>query len=118
MSSMARVIFLVDCTDLMRRRRTRSLPPATSDRLVVPVDPLFREDGLRPATGERTLRVGLGLGVGLVGASAARRLELVADALDGGLDGRDVGDVTGAPYPITHVALASPDSFKHIGLAS
>src|SRR3546814_2523717 len=116
MSSMARVIFLVDCTDLMRRRRTRSLPPATSDRLVVPVDLLFREDGLRPATGESTLRVGLGLGVGLVGASAARGLELVGEALDGGLEGRDVLDVTGAHDAVEHVAVASTEPFEELGL--
>src|SRR3546814_12977360 len=103
MSSMARVIFLVDCTDLMRRRRTRSLPPATSDRLVVPVDLLFREDGLCPATGESTLRVGLGLGVGPVGASAARGLELGGEALDGGLEGRDLLDVPGAHVAAEHV---------------
>src|SRR5438477_11931745 len=50
MSSMARVIFLVDCTLRIRRRSTRSLPPATSG------SPLLAR--------LRARRLGLGAGLG------------------------------------------------------
>src|SRR2546425_11073416 len=63
-SSMARVIFFVDCTDRMRRRRMRSWPPAMA-RL------LLRLEGFGRCLGTGRRRVGrsdVGLGNGRLGA--------------------------------------------------
>src|SRR3546814_3922567 len=43
-------------------------------------------------------------------------LELVGEALDGGLEGRDVLDVTGAHDAVEHVAVASTEPFEELGL--
>src|SRR6185503_5965006 len=94
MSSIALVIFLVDCTDLMRRRRTRSAPPATSSRLRCLSVALALEHRVG---GDHSGDGGLDDGAGAVGGR-----ELVGEALEGGLEGVEVGDVAGRLDAVEH----------------
>src|SRR5919197_357561 len=103
MSSMARVIFLVDCTLRMRRRRIRSWPPAMvellrSQRLV----------GLGLADGFALERFDRGLGRG-------RRLEHCLEVLDRLLELRLLRELPGVADRGEQVGVTGPEEVVELG---
>src|SRR6266545_8147203 len=73
---MARVIFIVDCTERMRRRTTRSLAPIGGPRSLPPLPGRLPAAGLGGRAGLLLEPVLLGLGRALLGRRPRRLLAL------------------------------------------
>src|SRR5438552_12363381 len=107
MSSIARVIFLVDCTLLMRLRRMRSWPPGIA-RSALALDFFLgqRDVTVDEALAGRTLMLGRRLG-----AVGRRGLELRGEGFEPRLEGVEVGEVARLGDAVEQIAMTGAEPF-------